>query len=133
MKVFFKIVLTVFLIFVLIAGGGMFYISRGLKAGENVVVKEITPAGLADGTYNGKYKAGRWTNEIMITVKGGKLTAIDIVDDVTIPKPEWTKELFERVIKNQSTKVDVVSGATITCKAYLKSVEDALTNKVVKK
>jgi uncharacterized protein with FMN-binding domain len=79
-----------------------------------------------DGTYTGKYDGGRWSNELSVTVKDHKITKIDVVKDVTFPKPEWTDQLFKEVIEKQSVDVDVVSGATVTSKAYLKSIENAL-------
>jgi len=80
-----------------------------------------------DGTYNGKYQAGRFSNEVSVTVQNHKITGISILKDVLFKKDEVTKELFERVMEKQNTDVDVISGATVTCKAYLKSVEDALS------
>jgi uncharacterized protein with FMN-binding domain len=133
MKLVLKIVLCVFLIFVLIGGAGMFYLTRGLEAGKDVSIKAVNLSGLKDGDYNGKYTSGRWSNEVKVTVKDGKITDIVVVKDVTFPKPEWTKELFDRIIHKQSSDVDVVSGATITSKAYIKAIEDALSNNVVKK
>lgn len=126
MKLLLKIVLTVFLIFVLIGCGGIFYMSRGLESGKNVVIENVNPSTLSDGSYHGKYSAGRWTNEVKVAVKGGKIIGIDIVKDVTFSKPEWTEELFTRVIEKQSTAVDITSGATVTSKAYLKAIENAL-------
>jgi len=42
--------------------------------------------------------------------------------------PDISDDLFKEIIKNQNIKIDVISGATATSKAYLKSVENALTN-----
>lgn len=126
MKRVFKVLLSIFLIFGLIVLGGIIYLTRGLESGKSVVVNTVSISALRDGTYNGKYKAGRWTNEVKLTVKNGKISAIEVLEDVTFKKPEWTKELFDRIIEKQSTDVEVVSGATITSKAYLKAIEDAL-------
>lgn len=127
MKKLLKIVLIVILMFILVSGGGMFYLSRGLDAGKSLVINGIKPSALSDGTYIGKYSGGRWTNELKVTIKDKKITQIDVMKDVMVPKPEWTKELFNSVIEKQSTNVDTVSGATITSKAYLKSIETALS------
>jgi uncharacterized protein with FMN-binding domain len=132
MKKFSKILLSIFLIIVLIIGGGMIYITRGLESGKSVAVNTVNASTLSDGIYNGKYEAGRWTNEVKVSVKDGKITAIDVVEDVIFPKPEWTKALFNNIIEKQSIDVDVVSGSTVTSKAYMKSIEDALNN-IVKK
>jgi len=126
MKLFLKIILTVFIVFVLVSGGGMFYISRGLEAGEAIAINDVNLMAVNDGSYSGVYKGGRWTNEVKVTVKDHRITAVEIVKDVLIPKPEITTELIGRVLEKQSPDIDTVSGSTITCKAYLKAIENAL-------
>ena len=42
-------------------------------------------------------------------------------------KLEVSRELFNKVIKTQDTNVDIISGATVPSKAYLKSIENALS------
>jgi uncharacterized protein with FMN-binding domain len=81
-----------------------------------------------DGVYKGSYNFGRWSNEISVTVKDHKITDIEITDDMMIAKPEVTSELLQNVMAAQNTTVDLVSGATVSCKAYLKSIENALNN-----
>ena len=56
-----------------------------------------------------------------------QIANIAVVKTVTIDDPEMTSTIINNVIKNQSTTVDTVSGATVTSKAYLKSIENALT------
>ncbi len=126
MKLFFKIVLSVIIIFALIAAGGIFYLTRGLDTGNGLEVGNINPGVLEDGTYKGTYHSGRWANEVSVTVKDHKITVIDVVKDVAFPNPEWREQLFNSVIEKQSTDVDAVSGATVTSKAYLKSIQNAL-------
>lgn len=129
MKLLLKIVLTVFILFVLVSGAGLFYISRGLEAGEALTINSVDLAGLNDGAYNGAYNGGRWTNEVKVTIKDHRITSVEIVRDVLLPKPEITEELISRVLKEQKPGVDVVAGSTVTCKAYLKSIENALVQK----
>jgi len=126
MKLFLKIILSVFILFILVAGSGMFYLSRGLDAGNKLSINKVNLSSINDGTYNGKYESGRWSNEVSVTVIGHKITKLDVAKDVRFPKPEVTQELLSRIVKNQNTDVDVISGSTVTCKAYLKSVENAL-------
>lgn len=128
MKTFLKIAVSVLLLMIIVIGGGMFYISLGLDQGSRLTINSIDLAATEDGIYNGKYHSGRWTNEVSVTVRDHKITKIDIVKDVTFPKPEWTEQLFNTVIEKQDTNVDVISGATVTSKAYLKSIENALAN-----
>lgn len=84
---------------------------------------------LADGVYVGEYEGGmyKWrTNKVQVTVSGGKVTGIQVLEHKENQKPEFLEQLYSRVIEAQSLDVDVVSGATLTSKAYLKGVERAL-------
>lgn len=128
MKKFLKVVLIVIILFVLISGGVLFFLSRGLKAGSQLVTNELNLLLIDDGVYRGKYEGGRWSNEVDVEIKNHKINKITIINDVMFSKPDVIEELFTRVIDNQSVNVDVVSGATVTSKAYLKSIEHALKN-----
>ena len=121
-----KIVRITVSLLIIIAIGGVFFITRGLKSGVNLVINNVDLSSLSDGTYDGKYNAGRWTNEMNVTIKDHKITKLDVVKDVSISKFEVTNAMLSKVIKKQNTNVDVVSGATVTSKAYLKSIENAL-------
>jgi len=127
MKKVLKAILILLVLIVIFMAGAVFYFSRGLDAGRKVEVSAVEPAFLSDGTYNGSYAAGRWTNELAVTVLGGKITGIEVVKDVRFESKDVTDELFSRVIEAQNTTVDVVSQATVTSKAYLKSIENALS------
>jgi uncharacterized protein with FMN-binding domain len=84
---------------------------------------------LADGVYVGEYEGGMYhwrTNKVQVTVSGGKVTDIQVLEHKENQKPEFLGQLYGRVIDKQSLEVDVVSGATLTSKAYLKGVEQAL-------
>jgi uncharacterized protein with FMN-binding domain len=121
-----KIVRITVSLLIIIAIGGVFFITRGLKSGVNLIINNVDLSSLSDGTYDGKYNAGRWTNEMNVTIKDHKITKLDVVKDVSISKFEVTNAMLSKVIKKQNTNVDVVSGATVTSKAYLKSIENAL-------
>lgn len=127
MKLFLKIVAVILAVFVLGIGGGIFYLTRGLETGKNLEIGHVDLKGITNGTYDGKYDGGRWSNEVKVLVENGKITNVDIVKSVLFDKPEVAAKLFDKVIKEQDTTVDAVSGATVTSKAYLKSVENALT------
>jgi len=129
MKKFFKILISIIVLIVIILAGGIFYLSHGLELGRSIEINGLNISNITDGIYNGKYKSGRWSNELNVTVKDKKITDIEIVDDVAFAMPSVRNELFNRVIEEQNTKVDAVSGATVTSKAYLKSIENAFTNK----
>jgi len=126
MKSFFKILLSIVIIFILVSGAGLFYLSRGLEEGKNLKVNSVDLSQVNDGIYNGEYNSGRWSNKLEITINNHKITGINVVKDVTFPKDDVTEMLITKVKNNQNTNVDVISGSTVTCKAYLKSIENAL-------
>lgn len=122
-----KIILSIVVLLILIIAGGSIYATNGLEAGKNMTIGHVDVTQLKDGVYNGKYDGGRWTNEVNVTVKDGKITKIDVVKTVLFESADVTNALISNVIKNQDTDIDVTSGATVTSKAYLKSIENALT------
>jgi uncharacterized protein with FMN-binding domain len=121
-----KILGLIFLLLIIVVAASMFYFSRGLDEVLNISINPIDLTDVEDGIYKGRYEYGRWTNELNVTVNSQKITRIDIEKDVKIVQPELSSQLFERVIEKQNTTVDAVSGGTVTCKAYLKSIENAL-------
>jgi len=128
MKVVLKVLGTVFLLIIVVAAAGMFYISRGLEEGLNVKINPIDLANIEDGVYKGSYDFGRWSNELNVTVENHKITNLEVTDDMMIANPDVKNELIQRVINEQKTTVDAVSGGTVSSKAYLKSIENALNN-----
>lgn len=127
MKLLLKIVLSIFIIFILVSGSGVFFLSRGLESGNALEINAVNLSNLSDSVYSGAYKGGRWTNEVSVTVKDHRITDIEIVKDVLFPKPEVTAELVNKVLEKQKPDIGAISGSTVTCKAYLKSIENALS------
>lgn len=123
-----KIIGLILLLLVIVSASGVFYLSRGLEEGVNVVINPVNLSEIKDGVYNGRNDFGRWTNELNVTVANNKITNIEIVKDVKIVSPELSTKLFQNVIEEQNIDVDVLSGGTVTSKAYLKSIENALNN-----
>jgi uncharacterized protein with FMN-binding domain len=127
MKLFLKILLSVFILVILVSGSGMFFITRGLEAGETLEVNAPNIAAINDGSYTGEYKGGRWSNKVSVTVIDHKIIRVEILDDMLIPREAVTAELVDKVLEKQTTEVDAVAGATVTSKAYLKAIENALS------
>ena len=127
MRRFIKIILAVIFLLVLIIGGSGFYMTRGLNSGKNMIIKPIDTSQLENGVYKGIYNGGRWSNEVNVTIIDKKVTKIVIVKSVVFEKAEVSTALINEVIKKQNTNVDVIGGATVTSKAYLKSIENALS------
>jgi uncharacterized protein with FMN-binding domain len=123
----FKVLLGFVGVFLLVVVGTFSYLMRGLDAGMQVTVAEPDLSRLVDGAYLGEYQAGRWSNQVQVTVEQHRITDIQVVKDVTFSRPEWTEQLIAAVLGKQTLQVDAVSGATVTTKAYLKAIENALT------
>lgn len=121
------IILSIVGVIVLTIGGGVLYMTNGLETGKNLVINSVDLAQVSDGVYTGTYHGGRWTNEVAVTVSNKKISQIDVVKTVSFETPDVTHTVINNVIEKQDTKVDTVSGATITSKAYLKSIENALS------
>ncbi|UNC92166.1 FMN-binding protein [Candidatus Contubernalis alkaliaceticus] len=121
--------LSVFLVLALAAGWTILAIER--LEGRNLTINNVDFNNLKEGTYFGEYDGGMLkmrAKKVMVTVTSGNVT------DIQLLKPELTRqnkyhpsELFNRVINAQSLEVDVTSGATVTHKAFLKSLEIALS------
>ena len=124
-----KVILIIIILLIAIVAAGSFYLSRGLNEGVKLQVSSIDVSSKKDGTYEGTYNGGRWTNTVAVTVKGGKITDIKILKDVTFAKSDVTSSVIKDVLKAQNTTVDAVTGATVTSKAYLKAIENAISKK----
>ena len=122
------IILSIVGVLVLVIGGGLIYITSGLETGKNLAINAVDLTQIEDGTYSGSYEGGRWANSVDVTVSDHKISQIDVIKTVNIETPEVTNQIVENVMEKQNTTVDTISGATITSKAYLKSIEKALTN-----
>ena len=117
---------SVLLVLMLVGAGLFFWASRGLGGYAKMNIKNVDISGVPDGTYEGAFDGGRFSNTVRVTVQNHKVTDIAILKDVTF-KMSKVSQLFGRVIKAQSLNVDTLTGATVTSKAFLKSVENALS------
>jgi len=84
---------------------------------------------LTDGIYESSAQGMDGTVSISVTVEGGAITAIDILDDnETAGVGDKALEIIPgRVIENQSLAVDSVAGATISSAAIKAAIADAIT------
>nr|WP_320024404.1 FMN-binding protein [uncultured Acetobacterium sp.] len=121
------IIFSILGVFVLIGAGGIFYMTNGLESGTSIPISPVDLAKIDDGTYPGIYKGGRWTNEVEVIVADHQITQINVLKTVGIESPDVTNAIINSVIQKQNTTVNTVSSATVTSKAYLKSIENALS------
>jgi len=124
-----RILLIVVIGLVVVLTVGITYLNIGMNEGKKVVVGTVDVSQTADGSYVGSYKNSRWSNQVNVTVVNHRITAINIEKTVLIEQQDVTEKLINDVLVAQNTDVEVISGATVTSKAYLKSIENALSGK----
>lgn len=129
MKKFLKILAAIIAVIVLFSAVMTMVMSQGLKAGSNLEINGIDLSSVKDGVYNGKYDAGRFSNQLNVTVKDHKITKIEVVKDVTFSSAAVSEAVFTKVIEEQKIQFDAIAGATVTSKAYLKAIENAFNQK----
>jgi len=80
---------------------------------------------IADGTYRGNSSSGPVRVTLDVTVKGGNITSIEIIDSFH-GRGRDADGLIPRIIQAQSVNVDAISGATRTSTTILNAVKNAL-------
>ncbi len=128
MKRFLIIAAVIIVGLALLIGGPVLALTWGLSEGAGVQINEVDLDTLEDGIYRGQYEGGRWSNEIAVTIQGQKIVDTEIVKDLRYTREGVSEQVFEAVIRKQSVTVDTVTDATVSSKAYLKAIENALTN-----
>ena len=109
-------------VIILMLAGGFFAVTRGLSEMQDLVINDVNPAEVPDGSYTGEFSRYRWSNTVKVTVEGGRIVDIEPDSDEAL-----VQELSERIIARQSLMVDIDSGATVSSKAFLKAVGKALS------
>lgn len=128
MKKVMKVFGVVFLIFIVMAVGGFFYIKNmDLPA---ISIGELSMADVADGSYEGDYSAGLVSAAVTVTVKDKK------IQDIIINKHEnglgkKAERITKDIIEKQSVDIDNVSGATLSSNVIRKAVEQALVKQTI--
>ena len=129
MKKIKKIVIIVVIGFAVVLTAGITYLNIGMNEGKKVIVGSIDVSQITDGNYVGSYKNSRWSNQVKVTVINHRITAIIVEKTVLVEQADVTEKLISDVLTAQNTDVEIISGATVTSKAYLKSIENALSAK----
>jgi len=89
---------------------------------------EIDPSAVADGTYTGTGRGFKSDITVEVTVSGGEITDVVIVehDDTPAYFDQAAAEMPDRIIEAQGLEVDAVSEATMSSEGILEAVFDAL-------
>ena len=106
------------------------------SAGEMTMVEEVveegmtpvSPSELKDGTYEGTALGFGDDITVQITISGGQMTDITVLQHDGEDKPYYTQALtmLDKMLTAQTGDVDIVSGATLTCEGLRDAVQDAL-------
>ncbi len=96
--------------------------------GLEVEVVEIDPADVDDGTYTGTGSGFADDVTVEVTVSGGEITDIVVVEhnDTQSYFEQAEAEMPGRIIEAQSLEVDTVTDATASSEGIIEAVNDAL-------
>ena len=80
------------------------------------------------GTYEGTALGFGDDITVQITISGGQMTDITVLQHDGEDKPYYTQALtmLDKMLTAQTGDVDIVSGATLTCEGLRDAVQDAL-------
>ena len=121
-----KIILIIVIV-ILALGGIMFlFATRGLKKVKNLPLEDIDISSISDGEYTGSFTGYRWSNTVRVTVKDGKITDFEVVEEKMDGGDKVINGVKEKLLEKQDLHIDAVSGASVNTRAYLKAIEDAL-------
>ncbi len=96
--------------------------------------KQFAGAELKDGVYEGEANGFRPGLTVSVTVKGNKITSIEITNHNEVNSRYYQKAMDavpQEIIESQSLEVDAISGATFTSTGIVNAVNDALSKAVI--
>lgn len=104
--------------------------NAGNAGGSAPSVSKVSESGTwKDGTYTGSGKGFGGTISVKVTVKNGKISAIDVTSasGETASYFSKAKGIIPKMISGQTTNVDVASGATYSSNGIITAVRNALS------
>ena len=104
--------------------------NAGNAAGSAPSVSKVSESGRwKDGTYTGSGKGFGGTISVKVTVKDGKISAIDVTSasGETASYFSKAKGIIPKMISGQTTNVDAASGATYSSNGIITAVRNALS------
>lgn len=81
---------------------------------------------LTDGVYEGTYAQLPNVATVRVTIKDGKIAAVQVVSHVTLKGKKAEIPIAQRIVESQSTKVDAVTGATNSSQTLMKAAQIAI-------
>jgi uncharacterized protein with FMN-binding domain len=107
-------------------------VNRFEKRMDATVVENVDFTDVKDGEYKGVYDLRIVSAHVIVGVKDGRVTQIDVKKHDHGPG-YGAEAVAERVIEKQSLDVDAVSKATASSTVVLKAIELALRKGLVRK
>ena len=104
--------------------------NAGNAGGSAPSVSKVSESGTwKDGTYTGSGKGFGGTISVKVTVKNGKISAIDVTSasGETASYFSKAKGIIPKMISGQTTNVDAASGATYSSNGIITAVRNALS------
>ena len=104
--------------------------NAGNAGGSAPSVSKVSESGTwTDGTYTGSGKGFGGTISVKVTVKDGKISAIDVTSasGETASYFSKAKGIISKMISGQTTNVDAASGATYSSNGIITAVRNALS------
>lgn len=104
--------------------------NAGNAGGSDPSVSKVSESGTwKDGTYTGSGKGFGGTISVKVTVKDGKISAIDVTSasGETASYFSKAKGIIPKMISGQTTNVDAASGATYSSNGIITAVRNALS------
>lgn len=104
--------------------------NAGNAVGSAPSVSKVSESGTwKDGTYTGSGKGFGGTISVKVTVKDGKISAIDVTSasGETASYFSKAKGIIPKMISGQTTNVDAASGATYSSNGIITAVRNALS------
>lgn len=115
-----KVLTVLFLIFT----GIIIVVVVNLKP-EKLVVQNINPTEIENGTYLGSADNGLVKATVSVKVNNGVIKDVDILKhDTLLGKP--AEKIVNNIIEQQSLEVDAITSATYSSDTIRKAVENAL-------
>lgn len=133
MKAKSKIIIAIAALVVIVAGVLFANYLLSVKRYQDAVLAttydNIDAQNIPDGTYIGEYDVGFIYAKVSITIIGGRITAIDLLEHRN-DRGGAAEGIANEMIAQQKIDVDAVSGATNSSTVIKKAVDNALSSAV---
>ncbi len=104
-------------------------INEMYKMIRNMKINEIDLSNIKDGSYKGDFNYGSFTYEVLVIIENHKYKEIKVLKNRDTKHAKKAEKIVDKVLEKQKIDIDAKTGATTTTKAFLKAIENAISNK----